>query len=66
MRKERLTAEERISLKDIIQDLDTILFKQVIFGILSILVFKRSVTDEQVKEIIEDAQKLQEVKNDNR
>jgi len=62
MTKEKLTTEERNALKVIIRDLDTIPLKQIILGILSVLSFKKSVTDDQVKEIIKDAKKLQEVK----
>ena len=61
MGKERITKEERHLLKSIIQDLDLMSTKQVVLGVLAILAFKKTVTDEEVKEIIEDAKKLSEL-----
>lgn len=51
-------------LKDLIFDLNEMALRQALFGILTVLNFKKNISTNQVKEILDDSRKYSQIKKE--
>lgn len=51
-------------LKDLIYDLNEMALRQALFGILTVLNFKKNISTNQVKEILDDSRKYSQIKKE--